>query len=139
MANDDKIYLGIDWGEARIGLALGSGETRLASPYGTVEDAAGVARIAEKEGVDVLVIGAPYSIGERELRLHADLRKFIVDIKRLAGKPVVFYDETMTSKAADNLPGGKKDKASRDEIAAMIILQNYLDGLMQDNGSDLPN
>jgi len=33
----------------------------------------------------------------------------------------------LSSKAADALPGDKKTKAGRDEIAAMLILQSYLD------------
>jgi RNase H-fold protein (predicted Holliday junction resolvase) len=48
--------------------------------------------------------------------------------------PIKLYDERLTSKAADKLSGDKKTKAKRDEIAAMIILQNYLDSLKQNNG-----
>ena len=38
-----------------------------------------------------------------------------------------FLDERLSSLAADALSGKKKDKAGRDEIAATIILQDYLD------------
>jgi RNase H-fold protein (predicted Holliday junction resolvase) len=42
---------------------------------------------------------------------------------------IELLDERLSSKAADALPGDKKNKASRDALAAMLILQDYLDRL----------
>jgi RNase H-fold protein (predicted Holliday junction resolvase) len=52
---------------------------------------------------------------------------FVEQLKAKGGKPVNFLDERLSSLAADALSGEKKEKAERDEIAATIILQDYLD------------
>ena len=53
--------------------------------------------------------------------------KFIEELKSKISLPIKTVDERLSSKAADALVGDKKTKASRDEIAAMLILQSYLD------------
>ncbi len=121
-------YLGIDWGEVRIGLALADGETKIATPFKTVGSVDEVARVVESEGVDVVVVGKPIAIRNQELGIRNEkYNKFITDLKNKIDVPVELVDERLSSKAADALPGDKKTKASRDEIAAMLILQSYLD------------
>ena len=51
----------------------------------------------------------------------------IFEKSQKSGKKINFLDERLSSLAADALSGEKKDKAERDEIAATIILQDYLD------------
>jgi len=125
-----KIYLGIDWGEKRIGLALADSETKLATPFKTVWDVKEVIKLIKDEEIDVLVVGKPNSIVNYELSItNGEYNKFVADLKSKINIPVELVDERLTSKAADALAGDKKTKSSRDEIAAMIILQSYLDKL----------
>lgn len=119
-------YLGVDWGEKRIGLAMADAETRLALPFMTVADLRSLLAIIETEDVGLVIIGSPRKMAGEEasnpLFLH-----FLRELKSKSAVPVVTVDERLSSKAADALPGGKRDKAGRDEIAAVIFLQNYLD------------
>ena len=48
-------------------------------------------------------------------------------MKNKIGVPIELVDERLSSKAADALVGSKKTKAPRDMLAAMLILQTYLD------------
>ena len=121
-----KNYLGIDWGEKRIGLALADGETKLALPFCTVSDLNALIKLVVKENVDVLVIGNPQKMSGAEAD-NPGFLNFLDRLKQSVDKEVVVIDERLSSKAADALTGGKKDKASRDEIAAALILQSYLD------------
>jgi len=124
---ETKIYLGVDWGEKRIGLSLGDGETKMATPFKTVGGVHDLAETALEESVDVLVIGQPVKMRGIKEGLSQEFLEFIEEIKnRLPNKEIVLIDERLSSKAADALPGGDL-KAKRDEIAAMLLLQEYLD------------
>ena len=122
-----KIYLGVDWGEKRIGLALADSETKLATPFKTVENADEVARAIESQQIDVIILGKPYQISSLELPISKQFEEFLSELKNRTNIAIELIDERLSSKAADALVGDKKTKANRDEIAAMIILQSYLD------------
>lgn len=153
-----KKYLGVDWGEKRIGLALADSETKIATPFKVVKDVNEVAEAINAEKIDVVVLGKPLRmmnyLATPDLAKPDKLRqpeagqplaeitnekynKFIKDLKDKIDLPVELADERLSSKAADALVGDKKTnppsprlrraRASRDEIAAMIILQSYLD------------
>lgn len=131
---NDKImkYLGIDWGEKRIGLALGDGETKIVSPFKVVGSIAEIVKIIKDEDIDVVVIGKPVSIMNYNHEAlgqitNKEYNDFIGKLKKQLNIPIEFIDERLTSKAADALSGDKKTKAARDAVAAMIILQGYLD------------
>ena len=129
MNNELKIYLGVDWGAKRIGLALGDSETKMATPFKTLSGVHDLAETAREEKADVLVVGQPVKMRGIKEGLAPEFLEFIEELKnRLPDKKIVFVDERLTSKAADALPGGDL-KAKRDEIAAMILLQEYLDRL----------
>jgi putative holliday junction resolvase len=136
-----KIYLGVDWGEKRIGLALADSETKLATPFKTVANVEEAARIVKSEQIDMVVVGKPVRITNYELEItNEKYNKFINNLKKKINVPVELVDERLSSKAADALAGNKKTnplspslrraRASRDEIAAMIILQSYLDRMI---------
>lgn len=128
MSNDyiDKKYLGIDWGEKRIGLSLADEETKLALPFKTAESLADVLKIIKEEEIDLIVLGSPKKMSGQAVDNKLWL-SFLDNLKKLSLKPVVLIDERLSSLAADALPGLQKDKAKRDEIAASLILQAYLD------------
>jgi len=120
-------YLGIDWGEKRIGLALGDSETKLATPHKTVGDIEEVIKIIKDEKIDMVVIGKPLKMSDVGYPMSDKFLAFLDLLKKKLDIPVETIDERLSSKAADALPGNKKEKAGRDEVAAMLILQNYLD------------
>lgn len=121
-------YLGIDWGEKRIGLALGDSETKIASPFKIVAKLEDVLEIIKQEDIDAAVVGEPVSITDHRFEITSEkYNKFIGALKSKSGVEIILIDERLSSKAADALSGDKKTKASRDALAAMLILQSYLD------------
>jgi putative Holliday junction resolvase len=123
---EDKKYLGIDWGEKRIGLALADEETCLALPFKTVATLNELLEVIKEEEIDEIVLGSPRKMNG-DVANNPLWLSFVEELKAKGGKPVNFLDERLSSLAADALGGEKKEVASRDEIAATIILQDYLD------------
>ncbi|MFA5318340.1 MAG: Holliday junction resolvase RuvX [Patescibacteria group bacterium] len=123
-----KKYLGIDYGTKRIGLAIGDSETKTAVVFNTVNNIDEVKKIAEEEEINIVVVGKPYSIADSAHKLPENWQKFVAELKeKLLNAEIIFEDERLSSKYADSLIGDKKTKASRDEIAAVSILQGYFD------------
>ena len=126
MTNEIRKLLGVDWGEKRIGLAIGDSETNLASPFKVVSDIDEIVSIIKQENINKVVVGQPVKMsGNKELSV--DFNKFIKLLKSKTTTPVELVDERLSSKQADALLGNKKTKAAQDAIAAMLILQTYLD------------
>lgn len=126
MTKKNKKYLGIDWGEKRIGLSLGDSETGMVLPYKTIMSPKEIFSVISEEGIDEIVIGQPIKMSGEKFFL-SEFNNFVSDIKAKLKIPVSLHDERLSSKAADALIGEKKIKAGRDEIAATLILQSYLD------------
>lgn len=121
-------YLGVDFGLRRIGLATSEGS--LTSPFKTIEvkglkDAVEkVSQIVLREGFEKIVVGLP------EGKIGQTVLGFVNKLKKL-GWDVETTDETLTSQQAlqqmieGNIP--RKKRKVNDDIAAAIILQNWLD------------
>lgn len=122
----EKKYLGIDWGEKRIGLAVGDDVTKLAVPYGLVKNLEEVLLVIREEEIEAVVIGQPLMLSG-----HSDFIKpyqdFLNSLQEKTNIEIISRDERLSSRAADALSGTKKDKADRDSIAAMLILQGFFD------------
>jgi len=120
-----KIYIGIDWGAAKIGVAIGDNQSKTAVPLAVVKNIDELKEIINKEQADVLVLGEPIKMSGDNNFLQAfnDFKEKLNDLKI----PVEMIDERLTSKLADKLFGNKKEKAPQDAIAAMLILQSYFD------------
>jgi putative holliday junction resolvase len=127
MEKVEKKYLGIDWGEKRIGLALGDNETKLATPYKTVGSIEEIVKAVREEKISVVVVGKPLKMQNEKLKMQNEFLDFLVLLKKKLNISIETVDERLSSKAADALSGNKKEKAGRDALAAMIILQSYLD------------
>ncbi|MFA6417287.1 MAG: Holliday junction resolvase RuvX [Patescibacteria group bacterium] len=121
-----KEYLGVDWGEKRIGLAVGNDEIKIATPFKIVANLEELLAVMEAEAVDSLVIGDPRKMSGAAANNPLWL-DFMARLQKKSTCAVILLDERLSSLAADALPGTKKTKASRDEIAATLILQSYFD------------
>ena len=126
MDTEIKKYLGIDWGEKRIGLATADSETGLALPFRTVASLEEVLAVLAEEEIDVIVLGQPTKMSGRPADSEAWL-SFLKLLEEKSGRPVKTMDERLSSQAADAQSGEPHEKAARDEVAAAIILQDYLD------------
>ena len=133
-------YLGIDYGEARIGLAVSDDLGMLAHPLETVPAAdreAAIQRIvaiADERGIQKLVVGLPFRMDGSEGRAAEKVRVFNRQLRKALTRdiPIVEADERLTTVIAmEKLhAAGRTEKNSRDRIdqaAAVEILQEYLD------------
>lgn len=132
--------MGIDYGEARIGVALSDLLKMLASPYTTYHtksaerDIQFFLDLIKAEKVDTLVVGLPYNMQGEEQAIAHKAREFGQKLAELSGCKLVLLDERMTSVVAEDILKQKyrdwrERKQHLDEVAAMVILQDYLDTL----------
>jgi putative holliday junction resolvase len=129
--------IGIDVGDARIGVAQSDPSGLIATPVETVRRGPGdLARIAaltaEADAIEV-VVGLPRSLSGREGPAAARVREFARTLaEAVAPVPVRLCDErlsTVTAEAVLRGQGrkGQKRRAVVDQAAAVVILQNALD------------
>ncbi len=132
-------FLGIDYGGKRIGLAISDAAGRMALPLTTLQAHGTLAQhvtavIAAGEDFDIeaFVVGLPLNMDGTEGKQAKLARRFGTELERVAGKPVHYADERLSSHAAAELlqPAKltrKKKKHRLDRIAAKVMLQEFLD------------
>jgi len=124
--------LGIDYGQSKVGLAIGDSETRMAFSYATLENDKNflqkLAEVIEKEDISKVIIGIPSHINREQAVYPGEkLGKFL---KEKLNVEVEYQDEAFTTQQAQrNLieKGVKGIKRFDDREAARIILQDWLD------------
>lgn len=134
------VRLGIDPGDARIGVARSDPSGFLATPVETVRrgkgDLARIARIlrdiAEESTVVEVVVGLPRSLSGREGPAAAKVREFAAALAtRVAPVPVRLVDERLTTVSAEAMlrdqRKGQRRREVIDQAAAVLILQHALD------------
>jgi putative Holliday junction resolvase len=131
------VRLGVDPGDARIGVARSDPSGFLATPVETVRrgrgDLARIAAIAAEEEAVEVVVGLPRSLSGREGPAAAKVREFARALaRRVAPLPVRLVDERMTTVSAEAMlrdqgRRGSKRRAVVDQAAAVLILQQALD------------
>lgn len=130
--------IGIDYGRARVGIAVSDPLGIFASPLETVPSAKIIEylqKYAEAQTIERFVVGYPINLNGRPSEAAADVEKFLKALtKAFPDTPVALEDERFTSVLAHRtmIDGGMKkserrDKASVDKISAAIILQSYID------------
>ena len=131
------VRIGIDPGDARIGVARSDPTGFLATPVETVRRGRGDLRrigeiVAEGEAVEV-VVGLPRSLKGSEGPAAAKVREFAAALaRRIAPVPVRLCDERLTTVSAESIlresgRHGAKRRAVVDQAAAVLILQTALD------------
>lgn len=130
--------LGLDYGEARIGVAVSDIFGILATPLDTVcekdreKQLEKVCKIARDNGVEKLVVGNPKHMDGTVGHRAQYTEEFAKDLSEMLGIPYVMWDERLSSTEAHRIlesggVSGKNRKTKVDKIAAVIILQGYLD------------
>jgi len=129
--------IGLDVGDARIGVAVAEEGGTLAFGRGWIErkrledDVARVLELARREGAARVVVGLPRRTGGEEGAQAAKTRRFARALEA-AGLEVRFVDERFTTRVAArrtaHLPRKKRQEKGRlDEAAAVAILETYLE------------
>jgi putative Holliday junction resolvase len=128
--------IGIDYGESRIGIAVAETEIGIAHPHSVVEtnDKAleNIADLIAEDGIEKIVIGLPRNMNGTEGGQAASARTFAEKLNATTGIEVIFQDERLTSKQAEDIllkmdKSRDARKGEADAHQAAIILQTYLD------------
>ncbi len=132
------IIMSVDLGKARTGLALCDKTEFLASPYKVIFEKSPqkliqkVADAAKEAKAALIVVGLPKNMDGSEGESAQNARAFAAQLAELTEVETVMQDERGTTITAhsflnDTNTRGKKRKNVVDEVAATIILQNFLD------------
>ncbi|MDX9872147.1 MAG: Holliday junction resolvase RuvX [Clostridia bacterium] len=130
--------IGLDIGEKRIGMALsdelGLTAQGLETFYRTSldKDISGIRTILAQHGAQKIVAGLPRNMNGTYGPQAEKIREFATQLGQQSGLEVTYWDERLTSAAAErtlleaNVSRGKRKKVV-DKLAAVLILQGYLD------------
>jgi len=129
--------LGLDHGDARIGVAISDELGMLAHPHSTIAVAAGdpiptIAALVATERIGTIVLGMPRNMDGTYGPAAEKVRAFAERLRAAVACPIKLWDERMTTKAAQRglHAAGRNTKQSRsviDQAAAQLILQGWLD------------
>ncbi|MCC6198434.1 MAG: Holliday junction resolvase RuvX [Burkholderiales bacterium] len=127
--------LAFDFGTRHIGVAIGNTLTRTARALTTIHAATDDARLAAIEALtaqwqpQMFVVGIPVHADGTPHEMTALTQRFAQSLEQRFRVPVRTADERYTTQAAQAAVAGKgrADRARRDEVAAQIILQGWLD------------
>ena len=131
------IFLALDYGEKRTGLAVTDINKMIASgliALSTTEVIPYLIKSCEKNLIEKIIIGYPKKYNNIESQVETKIKDFIKKLNLSLPKiPIVRHDERFTSKIASNaiLESGvgkrkRQDKLLVDKVSATILLQSYL-------------
>ncbi|KKP98718.1 MAG: hypothetical protein US79_C0002G0084 [Parcubacteria group bacterium GW2011_GWC1_38_17] len=121
-------YLGIDYGDKRIGIALSDERGVFAFPFSTIENDKkvinSIKKICSEQEVEKIIVGLPLSFSMQETEQTQKVKEFAQKLGKGVDLPIEFENEILTSKMADKQGVGKQNI---DESSAALILQGWLD------------
>ena len=133
--------LGLDYGTKTVGVAVSDPllltaqgleiirrdqENKIRKTYARIEE------ICKEYEVEKIVLGYPLNMNNTEGERCIRTKEFAANLERRTGLPVILWDERLTTVAADNTMieceiRRENRKKYVDEIAAILILQGYLE------------
>jgi len=124
--------LGIDYGTKRIGIAVSDELGIIAQAREYIEDIDKVLDIITEENVGKVIIGYPLNMDGTVGPAGKKVEELAQSLKEKLSIPVELWDERLSTKSADDILikanlSRKKRKQKVDQLAAQIMLQNYLD------------
>lgn len=142
--------MGIDYGAARIGVALSDELQMLAHPAETItvaktaDPAARIAALARQKNVELIVVGLPRHMNGSVGASAEEASGFAAKVKALVACEVRTWDERLSTVAAHRVlrEAGKSIRQTRgyvDQVAAQMLLQGYLDGLEHNQSGAAPD
>lgn len=137
-----RTALAFDYGRKRIGVATGQELAATTKPLATIQvannkpDWAHIERLMKEWQPNVLIIGLPMNMDGTEHEMSKAARRFSKQLHGRFGLPIELVDERLTSIEAEEIitearRSGRikrsKSKTSIDQVAAEIILKNWLE------------
>jgi putative holliday junction resolvase len=150
------VILAIDYGQKRLGLALSDKDGSTARPFETWtrtnrrRDLARLRDLVRKEGICRIVVGLPLHLDGTPSELSEESERFAARVEKVLGIPVEMMDERLSSweakqiiSATNSRPRSRRAgthgadrgrKGLLDDVAAAIILRDYLDQARRPSG-----
>ena len=128
-----QTLIGFDFGKQRIGIAVGQSITGTATALCTIRSRSGkpdwdrITDLVDHWQPDALVVGLPLHDDGSDSDISKAARQFIRQLDDQYGLPIHTMDERLSSHAAKQHIKGSTSKQGVDAVAAMIILQNWLE------------
>lgn len=141
--------LAVDYGRARIGLAIAEVPLGIAQPFGTLErinrneDMRRLRELVRDHAVNLILVGLPLRLDGTRGEMADEAARFAQRMAKQIGVPVEMVDERLTSWEAERLLEGEFGRKSKqldaasskrdavkftvDSLAATIILREYLE------------
>ena len=131
-------YIGIDYGQKKIGLSVTDDDKVFAFPLRTVKKIDFfdfIIDFTKKNNVEKFIVGKPIRMSGENSQIESEIIKFIKNLERKFPEiPIIRFDERFTSKIATKsiLSAGVKkkirfNKEIVDKISATIILRDFLE------------
>lgn len=136
-----KAILGFDYGSKRLGVAVSDLLLTVATPYCILQrrdfskDIAEIKKIVAEKDIGAIVYGLPLQMDGQEGDMAQQVRSFAQKVQEQLGLPFLFWDERLSSSAAEKFlikevdMSRAKRKKVLDSSAASYILQGVLDAL----------
>lgn len=124
-----ETYICFDYGEKRIGTAVGQTLTATASPLDTIlvknghPDWSGIAELIQQWQPGALIVGQPFNMDGSRQALTDAAEKFAKQLENRFRLPVYYAEERLTSYEAKQI---YKDDKNLDPVAAQIILESWM-------------
>ena len=132
MAAETKTLIAFDFGEKRIGAAVGQTVTRTATPLetipvrGTKPDWNAIGRLIDAWKPDALVVGLPLNMDGTEQPVTTLARRFADRLHERSGLPVHLTDERLSTREAwTRLIESGSRRSGPDPVAAQVILEGW--------------
>jgi len=137
-----RVFLCLDLGEKRIGLATGSLEASLAASVGFIEhksrkiDIEKIKAMLDQYSVSEVIIGISYQEDGTPNSMGRHALSFGGELEKTTGIPVQYWDEAFSTRDAKDLrletgASKKNRQGHQDAVAAALILQSYFDSQLQ--------
>ena len=129
----EKNFLGIDYGQKRIGLALGDANTKIAKSFKIIHKINELNDIVPAKEIDAFVVGWPLESDGTEGNTCTQVKLFCERLKEKFNLPIYLVDERLSSKKAENylrdtlFMRPDKRKNILDAESARLILQSFFD------------
>ncbi|MBS4027947.1 MAG: Holliday junction resolvase RuvX, partial [Ignavibacteriales bacterium] len=129
--------LGIDFGRQRIGVAVSDTLGFLAHPVGVLQASpklfSELSELVVRYDIQIIIVGNPLSMKGEKSESSEEVTRFVEKLRQIFHKEIILLDERLTSVQAHQILRDsstrkkRREKSSVDKIAAVLILQSYLD------------
>ena len=116
------VLIGLDYGKARIGIALTNSEQKFIFPYKTLERTKkligtleAIQQIAKEFNAATIIMGYPLNADGSESKMCQSVRAFASNLKKQTNLEIIYQDERYTSLDAES-----------DAHAAVTLLERYI-------------